>query len=184
MKMYICKECGHLFEEGEQKTYTEHHPYGMTTADEEFHVCPICGGDYEEAKECAACGAWFDPDDENFFGKHCKSCLLGLIDYDMFKKYLKSDADANGSTKYTAVEDFFFHWIWDIKSLSAFEPMSSFECKSDLFSLYDAYAETDKLDNQFSGLHPFLDKIKAFLEEDMSHFADWYEAQEGKNGSV
>ena len=43
---YRCLECGHIFDEGEQEVWYEHHPCGMGTASEEFSGCPLCKGDY------------------------------------------------------------------------------------------------------------------------------------------
>jgi hypothetical protein len=181
--MYICKDCGHIFEEGEQKIIVEHHPYGMTTADERFSVCPVCNGGYEEAVIYEACGGAFDPDDERMVGKWCKDCLLGMVDYDLFKKYLEDDATRAGGGGVSDLEWFFFRDLWGMNKYHVCNLDSSLECKADLFSLYDAYVEGDKLDEQFTGKHPFLDKIKAFVSEDLYVFADWLEGEE-KNGSV
>lgn len=38
--MFICNECGELFEE--PKHIEEHHPYGDSFATEEWAVCPHC----------------------------------------------------------------------------------------------------------------------------------------------
>ena len=55
--MYICNNCGEVFETPD--TYKEHHPYGMTTASEEWAVCPSCGdNDFSEAKQCMLCGEY------------------------------------------------------------------------------------------------------------------------------
>jgi predicted nucleic acid-binding Zn-ribbon protein len=35
---FKCLECGHIFEDGEQAIWEEHHPYGMGYAAESF-VC-------------------------------------------------------------------------------------------------------------------------------------------------
>lgn len=56
---YRCLECGHIFENGEQATWYEHHPYGMGTASEEFSGCPLCKGNFEETKQCKICGGEF-----------------------------------------------------------------------------------------------------------------------------
>ena len=56
---YRCLECGHIFEEGEQVRWAEHHPYGMGYATEKFSGCPICKGDFEETKQCEICGGEF-----------------------------------------------------------------------------------------------------------------------------
>lgn len=53
--MYICNNCGEVFET--PATYEEHHPYGMGTATEEWAVCPHCEDtNYSEAKQCERCG--------------------------------------------------------------------------------------------------------------------------------
>lgn len=103
--MYVCEECGHLFEEGEQKTYKE--SYG-----EEFVGCPLCGGNFKETEPCEICGKHSNLT-TTFEGKeYCYECftetrdkLLGLLsrctggeidlicdfmkemDYDKFRDY-------------------------------------------------------------------------------------------------
>lgn len=54
--MYICIECGNLFEEGEQRREREYmgECHG-SPAYEEYAVCPSCGGEYDEAVRCAEC---------------------------------------------------------------------------------------------------------------------------------
>ena len=71
---YRCLECGHIFEEGEQAVWYEHHPYGMGTASEEFSGCPICNGGYEETKQCKICGGEFLEDELNGDGV-CDECI-------------------------------------------------------------------------------------------------------------
>ena len=71
---YKCLECGHIFEEGEQSRWEEHHPYGMGYAAEEFSGCPICNGDFEETKQCEICGGEFLEDELNG-GCVCDECI-------------------------------------------------------------------------------------------------------------
>ena len=71
---YKCLECGHIFEEGEQARWEEHHPYGMGYAAEEFSGCPICNGDFEETKQCEICGGEFLEDELNG-GCVCDECI-------------------------------------------------------------------------------------------------------------
>ena len=53
--MYICNYCGETFEDC--KIIEEHHPYGSTTAIENWYVCPYCNDtDFEEAQRCERCG--------------------------------------------------------------------------------------------------------------------------------
>ena len=71
---YKCLECGHIFDEGEQAIWEEHHPYGMGTASEEFSGCPVCKGDYEETKQCKFCKGEFLEEELNG-GFVCDECL-------------------------------------------------------------------------------------------------------------
>lgn len=60
--MYKCKECGHLFEDGEEKRWVE--PHGET-----LRGCPICFGVYEIARPCKICGAYSSDN-----GEYCEIC--------------------------------------------------------------------------------------------------------------
>lgn len=87
---YICVDCGHIFEDGEYDIRVEHHPYGDTTADEHFAVCPVCGGDFEEAGICACCGGAFYEDDL-IAGHYCEECVEDFMTEENMKKYVKED---------------------------------------------------------------------------------------------
>ena len=63
-RMYRCEECGHLFEEGEQKIKVEENG-------EKWQCCPLCGGDFEEAETCEICGAAA----EELHGGVCDECI-------------------------------------------------------------------------------------------------------------
>lgn len=55
--MYICNECGEVFEQF--KIAIEYHPYGEGYATEKWAVCPYCkDNDFQEAKECENCGEY------------------------------------------------------------------------------------------------------------------------------
>ena len=71
---FKCLECGHIFEEGEQATWYERHPYGIGTALEEFSGCPLCKGDFEETKQCKICGGEFLENELNG-GYVCEDCV-------------------------------------------------------------------------------------------------------------
>ena len=60
--MYRCKECHHLFEDGEEKKWIE--PHG-----EMLRGCPVCCGIYEIARPCKICGSYSSDDDE-----YCETC--------------------------------------------------------------------------------------------------------------
>lgn len=65
--LYKCYECGHIFEEGEQK-YS-----GDGWNDPKIAVCPVCGNAFGEAKICPRCGGQFLEDEltEGF----CENCV-------------------------------------------------------------------------------------------------------------
>ena len=60
--MYRCKECHHLFEDGEEKKWIE--PHG-----EMLRGCPVCCGIYEIARPCKICGSYSSEDEE-----YCETC--------------------------------------------------------------------------------------------------------------
>lgn len=74
--MFICEHCEELFEE--TKTIYEHHPYGMGTAAEEWHVCPYCeSSNITEAKQCKRCGEYFLELEEDDLCDCCYGELYG-----------------------------------------------------------------------------------------------------------
>lgn len=87
---YICVDCGHIFEEGEAGVREEYHPYGSTTATERIAVCPVCGGDFEEAGICKCCGGAFYADDL-IAHYYCKECVEDNMTEANMKKYIETD---------------------------------------------------------------------------------------------
>lgn len=79
--MYICEECGAMFEQP-RITY-ESHPYGEGWATEEGAVCPCCGegGLFPEAIQCEYCGEYFALKDVDYIGQHwyCEVCSDDLF---------------------------------------------------------------------------------------------------------
>ena len=70
---FKCLECGHIFEEGEQKTYVETHGISEPPF-EEFSVCPVCNGFFQKAVRCKVCGGFFLKDELNYDGT-CEDCF-------------------------------------------------------------------------------------------------------------
>jgi hypothetical protein len=70
--MYICKECGDVFNQFEVDTWEEDRGefWGMPCY-ERMSGCPNCRGDYVEAKRCVECGAWIPEDDWDM----CEECM-------------------------------------------------------------------------------------------------------------
>ena len=55
--MFVCVECGHVFDEDEVDTWEERHglDYGPY---EPWSGCPSCNGGYVEAHRCNCCDEW------------------------------------------------------------------------------------------------------------------------------
>ena len=84
---YICMDCGHIFEDGEEKHWVERH--GFEDGPGEYMTgCPLCGGAYEQAKHCTVCGK-ATLEDELFGGQYCKDCLNGEITYDTALRFFE-----------------------------------------------------------------------------------------------
>lgn len=71
--MYRCLGCGHLFEDGEQKTYSENvgECHGAP-AYMYYSVCPVCGEEYEEVKPCKICEGYETIETGEEFCEGCK----------------------------------------------------------------------------------------------------------------
>ena len=55
--MWICTNCGHIFEE--PRRWEERHGFDYGPF-EKFSGCPECGEPYVKAHECDCCGKWID----------------------------------------------------------------------------------------------------------------------------
>ena len=106
-----CLECGHIFEEGEQAIEVERHPYGDTTVNEKWAFCPVCGGDYQEAKCCECCGGAF-LEDELIAGYCCKKCLRASLNVESFLDF--ATTGVNSDTDLDTLEDFVFLKIFGL----------------------------------------------------------------------
>lgn len=100
--MYICTQCNHIFEAGEQKTISENHGecFGFPAV-ESFGVCPICEGEYEGAIKCSVCGEYHL--EEDLTNGICDECLDKEVSYDNVLKFLTETDEL----KYFVCEFFF-----------------------------------------------------------------------------
>ena len=161
--MFKCTDCGHIFEDGEQRTFVERHPYGDTTADEYFSVCPVCGGEYEEAKSCECCGGAF-LEDELIGGYYCDECLKAAVDLDSFLDFATSGTDK--PTEVDTLEDFVFTKVFGLQ----YGPDESNEflkawCKT-------IYKEIDKTD-LLNAIFEYMDDVSLWDD-----FAEYLYAKE------
>ena len=89
---YKCKECGNVFEEGEQATWEEHHPYGMGYATETFSGCPVCEGSYKEIEPCKICGT-LDHDIEESFCDVCKEEFEKNLEFVLSQNFSEAEIE-------------------------------------------------------------------------------------------
>ena len=74
--MYKCRNCGHIFDEGEQKTRFERHNDYYT---EPINICPVCGSDnFDTCVYCRVCEAEHFRDELNNKGI-CAECIEAFI---------------------------------------------------------------------------------------------------------
>lgn len=80
--MYKCLECGHVFDEGEERRWTE--PHGEPMAG-----CPVCGCAYDEAYQCDECGAYCLSDE--LYSGLCVDCAAKIASPRALADYAESD---------------------------------------------------------------------------------------------
>lgn len=71
-KMFVCLECGNIFETPQYWEETHGLDYGPY---EKWSGCNICGGAYAEAHKCVSCHDWIN-DDYVIAGdnRYCQNC--------------------------------------------------------------------------------------------------------------
>ena len=171
--MYKCLDCGHIFDEGEEKTYKETHGDLMGPA-EYWKGCPICGGAFEKTVRCENCGAEFLPD-ELYADKWCDECLKEMVTYENFLEYISCGAENDNECD--LLEHFVITKIFNITEVPE---NSSYEFKKILREIYLRNVANDKL----IGKGIFLKTIKEYVLEkecDKEDFAEWLVEREENN---
>jgi hypothetical protein len=71
---YICLDCGHIFEEGEEARWSESRgEFWGVASYENMSGCPKCKGNYAKASSCKKCGSAHLEDELN--GGVCDDCI-------------------------------------------------------------------------------------------------------------
>lgn len=82
--MFKCNNCGHIFEAGEEKRWSESRgEYWGTECYEEMSGCPICEEDYDEIQPCTICGGYSDGEE------YCAECRHRCVD--LFQNLLENN---------------------------------------------------------------------------------------------
>lgn len=90
--MYQCEDCGHLFEDGEQKIIKENMgEFQGSYAIRHYSGCPSCGGSYKTKRPCKICGTYEFKDDD--YCEECKSYVKKkFVDF-LDNKFTKEERD-------------------------------------------------------------------------------------------
>ena len=165
--MLKCFECGHIFECGEEKRYTE--PHG-----EEYLACPLCGGSYEETIACTRCGGYFH--ENELFNGLCSECVGDYMTADNMKKYLEE----NGLE-----EDFYIEELY--KSSFTYVSPELLDLARCAFNKLVFNSVLDKVDqrgavpNKYEA--PQIAMMRKFILADqfgIYDFAEWINKKEGR----
>lgn len=158
--MFICAECGKLIEDGDFANWTE--PHG-----EQLCGCPRCGGEVEEAQECAICGEYHLEDD--LTNGVCKDCAERMFYYDTALKYLQDKK---------LLRDFFIVWYWQICDSA---PDTENEEVDNLF--VELFNQKVRYDTQ-TGKTILLGSLKEYVLDDIYDWTEFLrkEASANENG--
>ena len=163
---YICTNCGHIFEEGEE--VIKHYD------GEDWACCPSCGStEIVDGVRCKECGKVVE--ENTLFDGWCKDCLLDkLADYDLFFQYLTDGC--NGMDKVTGLEEFIFTMVWKLPE--KYVPnVSSFDLKEALKKAYSSLVSYDRLLQE----RKLYELIKDWMTDlDLYDFAEWLNERERK----
>ena len=158
--MYICGDCGKLFEE--PKEWSQNH--GEPHLTERWSGCPHCGGGFEEATECEKCGEYFEAD--SLYCGYCGDCFNELknsvITYDNAFKYL---------VEKDLLIEFIYQYYYEIDCATA--PVSD--------ELLQDTKETFKrkvLNDNITGKKTFLLAITEYIDSDIEDFIEYLKKSE------
>ena len=90
---YKCLECGHIFERGEEASWSEYRgEYFGFVAYKKMSGCPLCKGAFEETIPCDICGS--EHLEEELNGGVCDECLEDCkCDFEMCYTIAQSSKD-------------------------------------------------------------------------------------------
>lgn len=156
--MYKCDDCGAVVEELD--SYREYH--------DELDECPyeemtdwdcICGGHFQEAKECPVCGGFYLEEESEY--DWCQSCLDEYKTPDIIQLYIDSEEEFQ--------REFYFNGRferWDCSSVQAHNALMELGRKQ--------YQELQKLSEEHPCIKAHLEALVAeYVLGDIVHFYTW-----------
>ena len=146
---YICKSCGEVVDEDELNTVRCKVSDYAGGSYQTFTEC-TCGGDYEEAKQCAECGEYFAEDEMS--GEYCTECLK---EHATVENAIESGNEATEKVSVNGFVAFVF---------------SEEEINEILVGALEK-----KIDSGTAGANAIIDKARDFCFDDATWFAEWLE---------
>ena len=168
--MNICEGCGHLFDDGEERTVTV--IPGMVE-----RVCPVCGDSYDTAVQCKPRGKWF-PEHLIVNGEHCA--------YDYCAKCLENAITYENARQYFIDTDLMTWFIFCFFYESDVPRHVSDKLKQACIQRFDQQVALDKMRTSkfYNEQAVLLPLIKEMIMDGNGHedFAYWLGKQEAGNG--
>lgn len=149
--MYICVECGRIMED--YSSWTEPHGENMCG-------CYRCGGEVEEAQECAICGEYHL--EEDLINGICKTCYEEQFDYETALEYL---------VERKLLRHFFLVWYWQVTSDVTDEENEEFD--NTLISIFNAKVQEDKETFRTA----FYSQLKEYIFDDIYDWTEFLEKE-------
>ena len=167
-----CLDCGHIFDEGEQAINREYHDEIPGGFHEDFAVCPICGGDFEETMSCKKCrGAFLEG--ELIGGYYCEECLREALTAENFLRFAEYADKHLGESELHTVEHFMLVWVYgvsdnDIKG-------SSKDFRALMMAEFKNAVEAHNRAAKYGADDKFLEQIWKYMEDYkiLDCFAEW-----------
>ena len=140
--MYKCLECGNLFEEGEEATWSESRgDFWGSSCSESVSCCPICKGEYEKTTKCKLCNS--EKLKEELTSDICDDCVEQYsTNIDVVFKMAKGSEDSISINS-------FLYSVYDKETIEEI--------------LFENLKQTAKYRQE---------KIKKFLDDDRDWFAE------------
>ena len=152
--MYICLECGEVFESCSE--WAE--PHG-----EDMCGCPYCGGAFEIAMKCNICGKYHLEDD--LINGICEDCAKSNFEYETALKYLVETKQ---------LRHFFLVWYWNVANSVSDDENEEFD--KTLISVFNAKVQEDKENFRTT----FYSQLKEYIFDDIYDWTEFLAKEEKK----
>lgn len=153
--MWICLECGHHFEQGEESVWVEAHGERMSG-------CPVCRSAYAESERCSKC--FGDHLGEDLHAGICLECIAESVTLDNVFEYIKLP---------DVKEDFYSYFFdSDIR-----------DCSLDMDIALESYIRKQVMLDKLLCRETTVEKLVAYVcqdDESVTCWAEWLAEREAR----